>query len=49
MSKRLGHSSAYVTANVYAHAMPGDDEEAAKKWEEYQKKGEEKSSGPKLV
>jgi hypothetical protein len=27
----------------------GDDEEAAKKWEEYQKRGEEKSSGSRLV
>ena len=50
VSKRLGHSNVFVTATVYAHRMPGGDEEAAKKWEEYQKpKGEAKSFGPKLV
>jgi integrase len=38
VSERLGHSSPYVTATVYAHAISGRDEEAAKKWEEFQQK-----------
>jgi integrase len=38
VSRRLGHSSVYVTATVYAHVMPGGDEEAVRKWEEYQKR-----------
>jgi integrase len=37
VSARLGHSSIYTTATVYAHAIHGRDEEAAKKWEEFQK------------
>lgn len=42
VSKRLGHSSIRVTAEVYAHALPGRDDEAARRWEEFQKpQGEE--------
>jgi integrase len=33
VSKRLGHSNIYVTATVYAHALPGDESAAAEKWE----------------
>jgi hypothetical protein len=33
ISARLGHSSTYTTATVYAHAIHGRDNEAAKKWE----------------
>lgn len=36
VSARLGHSSVRVTADVYAHAIHGQDDEAVKKWEEYQ-------------
>lgn len=37
VSARLGHSSIYTTATVYAHAIHGRDDEAAKKWDEFQK------------
>jgi integrase len=33
VSKRLGHSSPRITAEVYAHAMPKDEEAAAEIWE----------------
>jgi integrase len=33
VSKRLGHSNIYVTATVYAHALPNDESAAAEKWE----------------
>ena len=50
VSKRLGHSNVYVTAAIYSHTMPGDDGEAARKWEDYQKrKGDGEFSGPRLV
>ena len=38
VSERLGHSSVRVTADVYAHAINGQDEEAVRKWEEFQKR-----------
>ena len=38
VSARLGHSSVRVTADVYAHAIHGQDDEAVKQWEEYQRK-----------
>jgi integrase len=38
VSARLGHSSVRVTADVYAHAIHGQDDEAVQKWAEYQKK-----------
>ncbi|MGD0497573.1 MAG: tyrosine-type recombinase/integrase [Bryobacteraceae bacterium] len=37
VSARLGHSSVRVTADVYAHAIHGQDDEAVRKWEEYQR------------
>jgi integrase len=36
VSERLGHSSVRVTADVYTHAIRGRDDEAARKWEEFQ-------------
>jgi integrase len=33
VSKRLGHSSVYVTANIYAHAFSGDEIAAAETWD----------------
>lgn len=44
VSERLGHSSPYVTATVYSHVVKGRDEEAARKWEEFQKKELAKTS-----
>ena len=33
VSKRLGHSSPHVTAMVYSHALPRDEEAAAEIWD----------------
>jgi integrase len=33
VSARLGHSSPYVTATVYSHALKADEQQAADKWE----------------
>jgi integrase len=38
VSQRLGHSSIRVTADVYSHAMHGQDDEAVRLWEEYQQR-----------
>lgn len=38
VSQRLGHSSVRVTADVYAHAIHGQDDEAVQKWIEFQRK-----------
>jgi integrase len=38
VSRRLGHANAHVTATVYAHALPGRDDLAAKAWENFQTK-----------
>lgn len=37
VSERLGHSSVYVTATVYAHALKDEDCETIRKWEEFQR------------
>jgi integrase len=37
VSARLGHSSVRTTQEIYAHMITGQDEEAARKWEAYQK------------
>jgi integrase len=37
ISQRLGHSNVRVTAEIYAHAIRGRDDEAAKKWDEFQR------------
>jgi len=33
VSKRLGHSSVATTANIYAHALPKDDQKVAETWD----------------
>ena len=38
VSQRLGHSSVRVTADIYSHAMHGQDDEAVRRWEEYQQR-----------
>lgn len=38
VSERLGHTSVRVTADVYSHAIHGQDDEAARKWAEYQRR-----------
>jgi integrase len=45
VSERLGHSSVRVTADVYSHAIHGQDDEAAKRWEEFQKNAGTQSNG----
>jgi len=37
VSERLGHSSVRVTADIYSHAIRGQDQELARRWDEYQK------------
>jgi hypothetical protein len=32
----LGHSSVRTTVDIYAHAIHGQDDEAVRRWEEYQ-------------
>jgi len=41
VSKRLGHSSPHVTATIYAHALEGRDDLAAKAWEKFQSEGKQ--------
>jgi integrase len=38
VSARLGHSSVRTTREIYTHMITGQDEEAARKWEEYQQR-----------
>jgi integrase len=33
VSKRLGHASTWVTANIYSHAIASDELAAAEKWD----------------
>ncbi len=40
VSERLGHSSVRVTADIYSHAIRGRDDEAARRWEEFQKQNQ---------
>jgi integrase len=39
VSERLGHSSVRTTADVYAHALRGQDDDAAMRWDEFQRRG----------
>lgn len=38
VAARLGHSSVRTTQEIYAHMITGQDELAARKWEEYQQR-----------
>ncbi len=38
VSARLGHSSVRVTADIYSHAIHGQDDEAARRWEEHRQR-----------
>jgi integrase len=38
VSERLGHSSVRVTADIYSHAIRGRDDEAARRWDEFQRR-----------
>ena len=46
---RLGDSSVRTTQEIYAHMITGQDEEAARKWEEYQKRNRTVSQPAKAV
>ena len=46
VSARLGHSSVRTTQEIYAHMITGQDEEAARKWEEYQKRNRQAAGEP---
>lgn len=37
VSARLGHSSIRTTQEIYAHMIAGQDDEAARRWEEFQR------------
>jgi integrase len=37
VSQRLGHSSVRTTADIYAHAIHGQDDDAIKKWEDQER------------
>ena len=50
VSARLGHSSVRTTQEIYAHMITGQDELAAQKWEEYQKRNRPAAGeGPQKV
>jgi integrase len=38
VSARLGHKSIRTTLEIYAHAIRGDDDQAAQAWDAYQQK-----------
>src|ERR1019366_2004277 len=38
VSARLGHSSVRVTAEIYSHMNHGQDDEAAERWDEFQRR-----------
>jgi integrase len=48
VSERLGHSSVRTTADIYAHAIRGQDDEAALRWDEFQRRGTEDRPARKL-
>ncbi len=45
VSQRLGHSSVRTTLEIYAHAIHGSDDEAVRKWEDYQARNRQAAQG----
>jgi len=39
VAERLGHSSIRTTADVYTHALRGQDDDAARRWDDFQRRG----------
>ena len=39
VAERLGHSSVRTTADVYTHALRGQHDDAARRWDEFQRRG----------
>jgi integrase len=48
VAERLGHSSVRTTADVYTHALRGQDDDAARRWDEFQRRGAEDGLQRKL-
>ena len=38
VAERLGHSSIRTTVDVYTHALRGQDDDAARRWDEFQRR-----------
>jgi len=49
VSERLGHSSVRVRADVSSHAIRGRDDEAAKRWEDFQQRNTGQQREPHQV
>jgi integrase len=49
VSARLGHASIRTTQEIYAHMIHGQDDEAARKWEEFQNQTAGGAPQPKQV
>ncbi|HWQ54656.1 MAG TPA: site-specific integrase [Bryobacteraceae bacterium] len=49
VSARLGHSSIRTTAEIYSHAIHGQDDEATRRWEEYQQRNRGASTATRNV
>lgn len=47
VSARLGHSSIRTTAEIYAHMIHGQDDEAARRWDDFQKRNAPTTSSEK--
>jgi integrase len=39
LQRAFGHSSIRTTVDVYAHALRGQDDDAARRWDEFQRRG----------
>jgi integrase len=44
VAERLGHASVRTTADVYTHALRGQDDEAARRWDEFQGRSSDHNS-----
>lgn len=49
MSTHLGHSDMQTTLRIYCHIIHGQDDEAVRKWEEYQQRNRPTSQPAKSV
>jgi site-specific recombinase XerD len=49
VSARLGHSDMQTTLRIYGHMIHGQDDEAVRKWEEYQQRNRPASQPTKSI
>jgi integrase len=49
VAARLGHSSIRTTLDIYGHMIHGQDEEAVRKWEQYQRENRAANQASKTV